>query len=88
MKNFSTKAFLAVCAIGMTFSSFAGNKDRNGQAGAPEMLINPWARTTGVFGMNSDIIFINSLRDFFVVLSAMVLTGLILIVYFRRKKWL
>ncbi len=53
MKNFSTKALLAVCAMGMTFSSFAGNKDRNGQAGAPEMLINPWARTTGVFGMNT-----------------------------------
>jgi magnesium transporter len=48
----------------------------------------PLTLITGVFGMNSDIIFINSLRDFFVVLSAMVLTGLILIVYFRRKKWL
>ncbi|MCD6013021.1 MAG: hypothetical protein K0Q79_2883 [Flavipsychrobacter sp.] len=53
MKNFSTKALFAACAIGMTFSSFAGNKDRIGQAGAPEMLINPWGRTTGVFGMNT-----------------------------------
>ena len=25
----------------------AGNKDRSGQAGAPELLINPWARSTG-----------------------------------------
>lgn len=52
MKNFSTKALLAVCAIGMSFSAFAGNKDRSGQAGAPEMLINPWGRTTGLFGLN------------------------------------
>ncbi len=52
MKNFSTKALVAICAIGMSFSSFAGNKDRTGQSGAPEMLINPWARSTGFFGMN------------------------------------
>lgn len=26
---------------------FAGNKDRSGQAGASELLINPWARSTG-----------------------------------------
>jgi hypothetical protein len=25
----------------------AGNKDRSGQAGAPELLINPWARSAG-----------------------------------------
>jgi hypothetical protein len=53
MKNFSTKALVAICAIGMSFSSFAGNKDRIGQSGAPELLINPWARSTGLFGMNS-----------------------------------
>lgn len=27
--------------------AFAGNKDRSGQAGASELLINPWAKTTG-----------------------------------------
>ena len=26
---------------------FAGNKDRSGQAGATELLINPWARSSG-----------------------------------------
>ena len=52
MRNFSNKAIIAVCAIGMSFTSFAGNKDRTGQAGAPELLINPWARSTGVFGLN------------------------------------
>src|SRR4051812_34646856 len=28
-------------------SSFAGNKDRAGQAGATELLINPFARSSG-----------------------------------------
>jgi len=53
MKHFSTRALVVVCAVGISFSAFAGNKDRTGQSGAPELLINPWARTTGVFGMNT-----------------------------------
>ncbi|MBS1687718.1 MAG: DUF3308 domain-containing protein, partial [Bacteroidetes bacterium] len=52
MKNFFTKATLAVCALGLSTQVYAGNKDRSGQAGATELLINPWAQTTGVFGMN------------------------------------
>src|ERR1035437_5685241 len=37
-----------VCA-GILFAGgvFAGNQDRAGQAGASEMLINPWARSSG-----------------------------------------
>ncbi|MBM3435667.1 MAG: PorV/PorQ family protein [Bacteroidetes bacterium] len=31
---------------------FAGNKDRAGQAGASELLINPWARNSGWGGAN------------------------------------
>lgn len=53
MKQFSIKSIVALCAVGMSFSAFAGNKDRSGQAGAPEMVINPWARTTGLFGLNT-----------------------------------
>ena len=44
---------MAFCLL--TFISpdvFAGNKDRAGQAGATELLINPWARSTGLHGMN------------------------------------
>ena len=52
MRNFSNKAIVAICALGMSFHSFAGNKDRTGQAGAPELMINPWARSTGLFGLN------------------------------------
>lgn len=52
MKNTSIKALAALLAAGVSFSSFAGNKDRSGQAGAPELMINPWARSTGVFALN------------------------------------
>ncbi len=53
MKNFTIKTLVAVCALGMSFNSFAGNKDRTGQSGAPELSINPWARSTGLFGLNT-----------------------------------
>ncbi len=33
--------------------SFAGNKDRQGEAGASELLINPWARSSGWDGINT-----------------------------------
>jgi len=52
MKNVTSKTLVAICAIGMSFSAFAGNKDRTGQAGAPELTINPWARSSGLFGMD------------------------------------
>jgi len=32
--------------------AFAGNKDRVGEAGASELLINPWARSSGMLGIN------------------------------------
>src|SRR5512146_317174 len=31
----------------------AGNRDRSGSAGAGELLINPWARSTGWGGVNT-----------------------------------
>ncbi len=41
-------ALILVALISMPFIEvIAGNKDRSGQAGAPELLINPYARGTG-----------------------------------------
>jgi len=37
----------------MATPMFAGNPDRIGQAGAPELKINPWARSSGWAGANS-----------------------------------
>ncbi|NQV53465.1 MAG: PorV/PorQ family protein [Flavobacteriales bacterium] len=42
-------AFLVIASM----DSIAGNKERIGQAGANELLINPWARSTGFGGANS-----------------------------------
>ncbi|RYD55088.1 MAG: PorV/PorQ family protein [Sphingobacteriales bacterium] len=53
MRNLSTKAALVVCALGVTTQAFAGNRDRIGQSGASELLLNPWGQSTGVFGMNT-----------------------------------
>ena len=43
----------AIIALMLPFNnSFAGNPQRSGQAGASELLINPWARTSGWGGAN------------------------------------
>jgi len=39
--------FLVALVILPVQYSFGGNKDRSGQAGATELLINPWAKTSG-----------------------------------------
>lgn len=55
MKNFY-KYLLIVCLIGLLTTDVeilqAGNKDRSGQAGASELLINPWARSSGWGSVN------------------------------------
>ena len=42
---------LASCLILSTFG-FAGNEDRAGSSGGGQLLINPWARSTGLAGSN------------------------------------
>ena len=34
-------------------NAFAGNPDRQGEAGAYELLLNPWARSAGLHSMNT-----------------------------------
>jgi hypothetical protein len=56
MKNFYRTLTALLLIIAMTLSvtySYAGNKDRSGQAGAPELLINPWARGSGWASSNT-----------------------------------
>jgi len=43
-------ALLTVCVV------FAGNPDRQGEAGAAELLLNPWARSAGLHTMNTSTI--------------------------------
>lgn len=53
MKQGKIRSIVTVLAVGVSLNAVAGNKDRSGQAGAAELSINPWARTTGVFGLNA-----------------------------------
>jgi len=54
MKNIykSIIAFLLIGAISLPAVVLAGNKDRAGQSGASELLINPWARSSGWGSVN------------------------------------
>ena len=50
MKNLYRTLFIVSVSIILVltpWSSYAGNKDRAGQAAAPHLLINPWASTNG-----------------------------------------
>ncbi len=55
MKKMNIKTFVILtttCFMMASLNLHAGNKDRVGQAGAYELLINPWARSTGLGGSN------------------------------------
>ena len=46
--NNSIKAIVFIAIMILPFQeNFAGNEQRAGQAGASELLINPWARSSG-----------------------------------------
>lgn len=53
MRKIYISAAAIVCFLGTSVATFAGNKDRSGQAGATQLLINPWGQSTGVFGLNT-----------------------------------
>jgi hypothetical protein len=46
------KILLLACTVAVSTGAFAGNKDRSGQAAGSQLLVNPWAATNGVFGLN------------------------------------
>ena len=50
------KYIVTVILAAATLTSFAGNKERIGQAGANELLINPWAQSSGFGGANSALV--------------------------------
>jgi hypothetical protein len=51
--------FIILVALGLCLSAeslLAGNPDRQGEAGAVELLLNPWARSAGLHTMNTSFI--------------------------------
>lgn len=47
---------LLVAAMLFSGSAFAGNPDRQGEAGANQLLINPWARSAGFHTLNTSTV--------------------------------
>ncbi|MCS6916935.1 MAG: PorV/PorQ family protein [Chitinophagales bacterium] len=50
------KLFLATLLLLAGFGAHAGNRDRQGEAGASELLINPWASSSGWDGINTSCV--------------------------------
>lgn len=53
MKKYFNISLVVSLVFVNLFIAKGGNPDRAGQAGAPELLMNPWARSTGWAGANS-----------------------------------
>ena len=53
MKNLYSLTLIIFLSLIFSFGLIAGNPDRSGQAGAYELTINPWARSSGWHGLNS-----------------------------------
>lgn len=51
-------------------------------------IMLPLALIASVFGMNSEILFIQGLGDFLIVIAGMSVVGLAMFAYFRRKRWI
>jgi hypothetical protein len=52
MKNISKKIAFTIVSLMFVVSANAGNEDRSGSASANQLLINPWARSSGLMGSN------------------------------------
>jgi hypothetical protein len=50
------KIVLSIFSVSIAIAAIAGNPDRQGEAGAFELLMIPWARTAGLHAMNTAFI--------------------------------
>lgn len=51
------KFLLLITGLLFTVTAFAGNPDRQGEAGAAELLMNPWARSAGLHSMTTSNVY-------------------------------
>lgn len=56
MKKFYRIAYISVLGALLPAALIAGNGERTGTGGATELLINPWARSSGFAGMNTAMV--------------------------------
>lgn len=51
-------------------------------------IMLPLGLITGIFGMNTSEVLLKNQYDFYIVIGAMTFTGLVMLLYFKFKKWL
>lgn len=52
------KIYLLILCVGLAAATaFAGNPDRQGEAGAAQLLMNPWATSAGLHSLNTSSVF-------------------------------
>jgi len=85
MKKYFKIAISSALSLCVFTSSFAGNPDRAGTAGASQLLINPWARSSGWGGANQANA--HGLEAMFLNVAGMAFTKKTEVV-FSRTNWL
>lgn len=53
IKSYITTAVFVLSVLGVSVHMYGGNPDRQGEAGAYELLMNPWARSAGLSSMTA-----------------------------------
>lgn len=56
MKGRLIQLLTAACCL-ISASAYAGNPDRQGEAGGYELLLNPWARSAGLHALNTSFVY-------------------------------
>ncbi|MBN2745213.1 MAG: PorV/PorQ family protein [Bacteroidales bacterium] len=81
------KIIIASLVLSLTImnQAYAGNKDRAGEAGASQLLINPWAQSNGLGGSNSA--FVKGLEAQFMNVAGIAHTNKLNLV-FSQTQWL
>jgi hypothetical protein len=85
-KMAKAKFWMALSVVfAVSTSTFAGNEDRAGSAGSTDLLINPWARSSGLGGSNSA--FVKGLEAQFLNVAGLAYTTKTEIL-FSHSRWL
>ena len=87
MKQIFKILIVALLATSLTYAgeTFAGNKDRAGEAGGSQLLINPWSRSNGLGGANSS--FVKGLEAQFLNIAGSAHTRSLNVI-FSQTQWL
>ena len=54
--NIKKPFYVLACCLAISGAAYAGNPDRQGEAGAYELLMNPWARSAGLHSMSTAMV--------------------------------